>query len=161
MWGLGDVWQNEAVHTRLGCPTDDQAAVHGEELHFERGHMLSRPDAGLIYVFLERGQAQGWGAYVDTYQSSDPDSDPSAIVPTPVPGGPVLVQPTGRFGKLWRENAWLREKLGWAVAPSPEAQAQLITSFTGAVQDFDRGVLFWNGRVCFVLHTDDLSWDMY
>ena len=161
MWGLGEVWKNEAVHTRLGCPTDEQAAVQGEELHFEHGHMLSRPDAELIYVFLGRGQAQGWGAYVDTFQPSDPESDPSAIVPTPAPGEPLLVQPTGRFGKLWRENALLREKLGWAVASRPEAERQLVSNFTGAAQDFERGVLFWNGNVCFVLRTDDMSWDMY
>ena len=161
MWGLGEVWKNEAVYARLGCPTGEQIAVQGEELHFEHGHMLSRPDARLIYVFLERLQAQGWGAYVDTYQPSDPQSDPNVVVPTPAPGEPRLVQPTDRFGKLWRENAWLRETLGWAVAPDSTDQTELITGFTGAAQDFERGVLFWNGNVCFVLRTDDMSWDIY
>jgi hypothetical protein len=161
MWGLGDVWQNEAVYARLGCPLGEQVPVQGEELYFEHGHMLSRPDATLIYVFLEQLQPQGWGAYVDTFQPSDPDSDPNVIVPTPASSGPRLVQPTGRFGKLWRENAWLREKLGWAVTLSPQAEAQPVTTFTGAAQDFERGVLFWNGNVCFVLRTDDMSWDLY
>jgi hypothetical protein len=161
MWGLGEVWKNESVYTRLGCPAGEQTGVQGEELYFQHGHMASRPDAGLIYVFLEPLQAQGWGAYLDTYQSSDPESDPTVIVPTPAPGGPLLVQPTGRFGKLWRENAWLREELGWAVAQSREDEAKPGTRFTGAAQDFERGVLFWNGNVCFVLRTDDMSWDMY
>jgi hypothetical protein len=161
MWGLGEVWKNEAVYARLGCPLDEQAAVQGEEVHFEHGQMLSRPDANLIYVFLERTQPQGWGAYVDTFQSFDPDSDSTVIVPTPALGGQILVQPTGRFGKLWRENAWLRDKLGWAVARSPQDKAQSISGFTGAAQDFDGGILFWNGHVCFVLRTDDMSWDMY
>ena len=135
--------------------------VEGEELYFQHGHMLSRPDSTLIYVFLERSLAQGWGAYVDTYQPSDPDSDPTVVVPTPVAGEPRLVQPTGRFGKLWRENAWLRETLGWALGEDSKEAASPITRFTGAIQDFERGVLFWNGNVCFVLRTDDMSWDMY
>ena len=161
MWGLGDVWKNEAVYTRLGCPVDEQVGVEGEEVYFQHGHMLSRPDATLIYVFLEQHQPGGWGAYVDTFQSSDPDSDANVIVPTPEPGGQLLVQPTGRFGKLWRENAWLREKLGWALAKNPKDGAQSIASFTGAAQDFEGGILFWNGNVCFVLRTDDMSWDIY
>lgn len=161
MWGLGDVWKNEAVYTRLGCPVSEQMGVQGEEMYFEHGHMIARPDVTLIYVFLERNQAQGWGAYVDTFQPSDPDSDANVIVPTPAPGEPLLVQPTGRFGKLWRENAWLREKLGWAVVPNPQDEREPVSSFTGAVQDFEGGILLWNGHVCFVLRTDDMSWDMY
>jgi hypothetical protein len=161
MWGLGEVWQNEAVYGRLGCPAGEQIGVQGEELYFQHGHMVSRPEARLIYVFFNQLQAQGWGAYVDTFQPSDPDSDPTAIVPTPSPSGPLLVQPAGRFGKLWRENAWLRETLGWAVAPNPKDEASAVTSFSGAVQDFEHGVLFWNGNVCFVLRTDDMSWDLY
>lgn len=160
MWGLGEVWQNENVYRRLGCPVGEQTGVEGEELHFQHGHMLSRPDAALVYVFLEQNQTRGWGAYVDTFLPSEPDDDPTVVVPTPAPGEPLFVQPTGRFGKLWRENAWLRERLGWAVVESAE-ETTPIRLFTGAVQDFERGTLFWNGNVCFVLRTDDMSWDMY
>lgn len=161
MWGLGDVWRNEAVRTRLGCPIGQQIGVQGEELHFQNGSMLSRPDAGLIYVLFERWEPLGWGAYVDTFLPSDPASDPNVIVPTPMPGQPLLLQPTGRFGKLWRENAWLRERLGWAVAIGPEVSDTAVIRFNGAAQEFERGVLFWNGNVCFVLRLDDMSWDMY
>jgi hypothetical protein len=66
----------------------------------------------------------------------------------------------GRFGKLWRENAWLRDRLGWALGISSGSQVS-AAAFNGAVQDFERGVLFWNANVCFVLRTDDMSWDMY
>jgi hypothetical protein len=161
MWGLGEVWKNTAVYSRLRCPLDEQVGVQGEEVHFEHGQMLSRPDATLIYVLLEQLQPQGWGAFVDTFEPTDPDSDPTVIVPTPAPGGQRLVQPTGRFGKLWRQNAWLRDTLGWAVLQSPEGEAQPILGFNGAAQDFEGGVLFWNGHVCFVLRTDDMSWDIY
>jgi len=73
-----------------------------------------------------------------------------------------LYPPPGRFGKVWRDNPWLKEKLGWAVPMSGTSGEQgLIHPFGGAVQDFERGVLFWNGNVCFVLRLDDMSWTMY
>jgi len=164
MWGLGDVWSNEDVRTRLGCPTGEQVGVQGEEMYFQNGHVLWRPDVGLIYVLFDHpSQPEGWGAFVDTFQPSDPDSDPTIIEPTPASGVQVHVrQPQGRFGKLWRENAWLREKLGWARVPyDDKGRAIPSIGFNGAAQDFERGVLFWNGDVCFVLRTDDMSWTMY
>lgn len=163
MWGLGDVWDNQDVRTRLGCPVEEQLGVKGEELYFQQGHMLWRPDAGLIYVLFDTlWQPEGWGAFADTFQPSDPDSDPAIVEPTPPSGVQIYMQPKGRFGKLWRENAWLREKLGWAQVPyDGEGQAIPSIRFDGAVQDFEHGTLLWNGGVCFVLRTDDMSWDMY
>jgi len=163
MWGLGDVWNNEDVRTRLGCPVGEQSGVQGEEIYFQEGHMLWRPDAGLVYVLFDAPwQPEGWGAFADTFQPSDPNSDPAIVEPTPPSGVQVHMQPKGRFGKLWRENAWLQEKLGWAQVPyDEEGQAIPSIHFNGAVQDFERGALFWNGDVCFVLRTDDMSWDMY
>jgi hypothetical protein len=165
MWGLGDVWKNESVRTRLGCMLSEQIAIEGEELYFEGGHLLWRPDAGLIYVLFEcPWEPECWGGFADTYQPSDPDSDPTIVEPTPMsgPGGDIYGQPLGRFGKLWRENAWLRETLGWAqVSYDEDGQVRPSIPFSGVVQDFERGLLLWNGDVCYVLRTDDMSWDMY
>lgn len=161
MWGLGDVWRNDAVRTRLGCPVGEQIGVQGEEIHFQNGQMLWRPDTGLIYVLFERMQVEGWGAFVDTFQPSEPEISPNVVEPTPAPGGPIYVQPPGRFGKIWRESAWLRERLGWAVVQNPKDQEGPVIHFNGAIQDFEGGVLFWDGAICFVLRTDDMSWDMY
>jgi hypothetical protein len=165
MWGLGDVWNNEGVRTRLGCLVWDQTGIQGDELYFQNGHMLWRPDAGLIYVLFDNPwQPEGWAAFVDTFQASDPDSDPDIVEPTPMagPGGKLYSQPLGRFGKLWRENDWLREKLGWALVPYGDTGEELPSlRFDGVAQDFEHGVLLWNGDVCFVLRTDDMSWDMY
>ncbi len=165
MWGLGDVWSNEDVRTRVTCPIGDQVGIQGEELYFENGHMIWRPDVGLIYVLVNTPwKPEGWGAFVDTFQPSDPQSDPTIVEPTPMSGSgdKIYSQPVGRFGKLWRENAWLRERLGWARVPyDAEGRPQSSTGFGGAVQDFEHGVLLWNGDVCFVLRTDDMSWDMY
>lgn len=160
-WGLGDVWRNESVRTRLGCSISQQAGVEGEEVYFQNGHMLWRPEAGLIYALFAIEQPNGWVALVDTFQPGDADSEPSLAPPAPSSGGMIYDQPTGRFGKLWRENAHVREKLGWAIKQSALPDASSTLPFTGAVQDFERGVLFWNGKSCFVLRTDDLSWTMY
>jgi len=161
-WGLGEVWRNETVRTRLGCPLSDQRGVQGEELYFQNGHMLWRPDAGLIYVLFYAQATESWGAFVDTFRPNDPLSDPGIVEPTPPAGVQVYAQPTGRFGKIWRENPWLREKLGWALVPyAADARPLASNPFAGAAQDFERGALLWNGGVCFVLRIDDMSWTQY
>jgi hypothetical protein len=54
----------------------------------------------------------------------------------------------------------MEEKLGWTVQ-IPGSEGDLVRTFSGAVQDFEHGVLFWNRNVCFVLFTDDMSWTIY
>jgi hypothetical protein len=61
-----------------------------------------------ILVFYNDGRFE---KYPDTWTESEPDRDPS-IVP---PAG--LYQPIRGFGKLWRTNAAVRDRLGWATAP--------------------------------------------
>jgi hypothetical protein len=162
MWGLGDVWQNEAVCTRLGCPIGEQAGVDGVKLTFERGEMLWNPEAELIYVVLKTTYGAKWGAFVDTYVPSDPMDDPALVAPTASPGaGLQSAQPTGRFGKLWRLNPSLRDQLGWALVPSNGDSMPSGTPFKGAAQDCEGGILFWDSVVCYVLYTDDMSWAIY
>jgi len=161
MWGLGEVWRNDAVRRRLGCAVGDQTGVEGEEVYFQGGHMLWRPAAELIYVLFSMDQPDGWGALADSYQPGDQDTDSAFAVPTSASAGAVYDQPTGRFGKLWRENPRLRERLGWAVKETSERNARSALPFSGAVQDFQGGTLLWNGKTCFVLRTDDMSWTMY
>jgi len=157
MWGLGDVWSNEDVRTRLGCPAGEQTGVQGEEIYFQNGHVLWRSDVGLIYVLFKPLQPDGWGAFVDTFQPSDPDT----AAPTPAADAQVDVQLAGRFGKLWRDHPWLQERLGELIDQDVDGVVTFVTSFGGAAQDFEGGTLFWNGDVCFVLRTDDMSWTMY
>ncbi len=75
---------------------------------FENGYMLWAQDSGLIVVLFGGG---GYHYSGDTWQAGEPVSDPE-IVP---PAG--LLQPEYGFGKLWREFEWIRNNLGWAVAP--------------------------------------------
>ena len=159
-WGLGDVWNNPEVKERLGCPLEPQRGVAGEEMYFQRGHMLYRPDNELIYVLSAPYMRDGWGAFPDT--SIDGQAPAADLVPpTPRVGEARLYLPTGRFGNLWLSNPWMEERLGWAIRVPGAENGDLINAFSGAVQDFERGVLFWNRNVCFVLYTDDMSWTIY
>ncbi len=161
-WGLGDVWANEEVRTRLGCPRADQAGVAGAKLEFQNGVMLSRPGEGLIYVLFEGGPDGKWGAFADVFDPSEPSTDPSIVDPTPSVGSQALLtQPSGRFGKLWRMNPSVRSELGWALVAPGHGEAAAGIPFQGAAQDFEHGVLFWDTVVCFVLRTDDMSWTAY
>ena len=102
----------------------------------------------------------GWGAFPDTSVNGQaPETD--LVPPTPRVGEARLYLPVGRFGNLWLANPWMEERLGWAIRVPGAENGELINAFSGAVQDFERGVLFWNRNVCFVLYTDDLSWTIY
>jgi LysM repeat protein len=63
---------------------------------------------GTIYVIYNDGS---WETFPDTWDASQPSNDPS-IAP---PAG--RYQPERGIGKLWREQAGVRSKLGWAYEP--------------------------------------------
>lgn len=92
---------------RGGCPS--QAAVFSNALFqsFEDGFMVWMEAQDLIYVFYGDGTVT---AYVDTWSDGEPVDDPRVIPP------PNLVQPTQGFGKVWRTEVGVRDRLGWAVA---------------------------------------------
>jgi hypothetical protein len=83
---------------------------------FEGGRMLWIEEENLIYTLFGDGQLPpensiNYSLTSDTWTEDEPESDPSL---TPPPG---FYQPIRGFGKVWRENARIREALGWAVAP--------------------------------------------
>jgi hypothetical protein len=124
--------------------------------------MLWRADNELIYVLLEADQTGGWAAFVDAFDPSDPETEPTILEPTPSSDVQVVMVPRGRFGKVWYEDELLRQKLGWAIVPYDEnGQKISIIPYDGIVQDFEHGALLWNGNVCFVLRSDDMSWTLY
>lgn len=93
------------------CPAGEASASWAAEQPFEHGRMIWLEDVGVlarvILVLYDDGQ---FAMFDDTWTEGDPESDP-AFVP---PAG--LLQPIRGFGKLWRENAGVRDKLGWATA---------------------------------------------
>ncbi len=111
------LWRSdEAVRQALGWASEESAHDTAAALEaFERGIMLWRQDVGEVYVLFPEGD---WYAITDTWTAEQPESDP-AIAP---PEG--RFQPVRGFGKVWRENQWLRERLGWAVEPERGVTAQ-------------------------------------
>ncbi|MCI0395491.1 MAG: hypothetical protein L0332_22770 [Chloroflexi bacterium] len=94
------------------CPAGPAAVVAAAEQPFEGGWMLwlaQWPEASgtVILVFYNDGTYE-W--YNDTWTVGEPVDDPTVIPP------PGLYQPVRGFGKVWRTNAEVRERLGWATA---------------------------------------------
>ena len=130
-----------ATSSRL-CPSGPAQSSWAAEQVFEHGRMIwmehgeyvysdvwgsgDYDGEGVIFVLYD-SSAEGPAvqAFVDTWTSAEPESDPS-IVP---PAG--MYQPIRGFGKVWRKNPEVRERLGWAVAPEEgfETLYQEVTGF--------------------------------
>jgi len=105
------------------CPYRPPGFSWAAEQPFENGRMIwlqeiprestasGVPEGPYIYVLYKDDQLPAWQRYDDTWTSEQPETDP-AIVP---PEG--FRQPIRGFGKLWRNNAEVRERLGWALEP--------------------------------------------
>jgi hypothetical protein len=116
-----------SVNQGIGCPQGDEQGLLFSQQEFEGGHMLYRPDTGELLVTF--ADLERWAAFPDTYQG---EPEPEMEVPEGR-DAPVL-----GFGKLWREQPALRERLGWAIAPE--------RYFQGSVQDLTGGTLIWTGE---------------
>ncbi len=92
------------------CPAVPATVGPGAEQHFERGLMLWVGPEERIYVLFDDGMGRRWSAYEDRWEEGMPTSDPGIEAP------PGLEQPVRGFGLVWRENAQVREGLGWAIA---------------------------------------------
>jgi hypothetical protein len=73
---------------------------------------------GTIYVIFNDGE---WVTIPDTWDSSQPSSDPNLVAPQ------GRYQPIDSIGKVWRENILnVRDRLGWAYEPQ--------NKFSGRIQ---------------------------
>jgi len=87
----------------LGQPV----SFNGAEQPFERGRMIWRGDTRQVIVFHEDGT---WASYEDTFVSG---VDPISTDAAPPSGG--VQEPAFGFGKVWREQPGVRDRLGWAL----------------------------------------------
>lgn len=102
--------------TTATCPASAPSETWAAEQPFEHGRMIwlekvqsaSQTYTGIILVLYDNG---AYEKYQDTWTEGEPESDPTI---TPPPG---LYQPIRGFGKLWRTNTSVRDRLGWATAP--------------------------------------------
>jgi len=98
------------------CPAAEAIYPTAAEQPFEHGRMIwlketrvgEFVDENVIFVLYENGQLE---KYQDKWMPNEPDSDPTFVPPE------GLYQPIRGFGKLWRENKSVRERLGWARTP--------------------------------------------
>ena len=102
---------------------------------FERGTMIWVDNLGprfapVIYVifFDTTRNSLVWQFYTDTWHEGDPNSGGE----TPPAN---LYEPIRGFGKIWRDNAAVRNTLGWASAPE--------RADTGIVQSFINGLMIY------------------
>ena len=153
--GIGKLWSNNAgLRAALRCPdflptdgrnfadreiaTSYQRFEHGAmlwvDIFYGPGVYLNYQD---IYVLYDDGSFE---KFDDDWDNTQPIDDPS-IVP---PDG--FYQPVAGFGKVWREQPGVRDRLGWAIAPE--------SSSDGVIQPFQRGEMIWR-------EAEDLIWVFY
>jgi len=98
------------------CPAYEASTTWAAEEPFERGRMIWLQEVRtgtavyqkVILVFYNGGHFE---KHPDTFvEGVDPESDPAIVPP------PGLYQPIRGFGKLWRTNTSVRDRLGWATA---------------------------------------------
>jgi hypothetical protein len=93
-------------------PTPTLGQIQVAEEVFEHGRMLWIQPRKQIWVMYDNGQGIGeWKVYDDTNTDADPKTDPNIIAPE------GKFQPCCGFGKLWRTNPEIKDKLGFAVTP--------------------------------------------
>jgi hypothetical protein len=93
-------------------PTATIGQIQVAEEVFEHGRMFWIQPRKQIWVMFDNGQGSGeWKIYDDTYVDSEPSTDPSIVPPE------GKFQPTRGFGKLWRNNPEIKDKLGFGVTP--------------------------------------------
>jgi serine/threonine protein kinase len=114
--------------TQIGCPRGPVVQAAGAWEPFEGGQMLWREDLRRIYVLHQAG---AWRVYDDNWREGDLVWDTDLVPPA------GLYQPVRGFGLAWREEADVRDALGWATAEE--------SSFDATFQAFDRAFLIADG----------------
>lgn len=130
---------------RLGCalPGQDYNYVQGATARFERGQMYWISQRGgrslVIVLFYEPDGRVSQQIFEDYWQPGDPDT--AGLTP---PGS--LLEPRRGFGKIWREQPGVRERIGWALEYEQES-----------VLTFQR---FQNGDLLYPMN-ENLVWELY
>lgn len=122
---FGPAWEADgALQQALGFARSAQPnAVPAAYQYFEHGTMVWRGDTQQIYAIYDDG---GWDLFDDTFKEGEAESDATLKAP----GG--LMQPVRGFGKVWRNDAGVQARLGWAVGKE--------SGLNALIQDFERGV---------------------
>jgi hypothetical protein len=91
-------------------PTTVVGQVFVADQLFEKGRMFWVQPIDMIWVIYTDADGKNiWERYDDNFEEGMLEKDPTLTPPTD------KFQPERGFGKLWREDPTLRDKLGWAV----------------------------------------------
>lgn len=145
--GFNDVWRNYQVYPRLGCAVEAAEVATGTEIYLCNGtHTLWLREKQLFVVIP--AWSHPWHFVAD--ESSLPEDTP--LMEEPVQHTELCFPISGRHGWVVRQLNPDREGDLWAKTSE--------MAFSGVIQKFERGWLFWNGNVCFVLF-EDSTWTMF
>jgi hypothetical protein len=124
-----------------GHPAPVQNRVSAVYQDFEHGFMIYLDDRKVIWVFIPSAVQPGspipttryglWLGYADTFVDGEPETLPTFQPPD------TFQQPKRGFGKVWRDNAPIRDALGWAL--------DFERSYTAVVIDYDIAEMYGDG----------------
>ncbi len=102
-------WEKDTrLQQGLGWAKAPQSGMTAAAIQtFDHGTMIWRGDTQQIYVIFSD---RTWAVFPDKFKEGDVENDPNLRVPQ------GKLQPVRGFGKIWRENPAVRDKLGWATA---------------------------------------------
>jgi hypothetical protein len=122
--GFAAVDAQPGVRSLIGCPV--AAVVTGGSAYqpFQNGVMLWLEPTGRIYALANTGE------YIDFVDTWNAAVDPERGGETPPAG---LLEPIRGFGKVWRDNPAVRNRLGWATADESGATVALLAYERGAM----------------------------
>jgi hypothetical protein len=133
------------------CALNPPVTSPGSYQQFQNGFMVWVGPQHAIYVLYDSANFPRWQVLNDSFQDGMPESDPAYNNPPP-----YTWQPKRGFGLLWRNNASIRDRIGWAVT-------EYETPYTIQVQIASDGTIYMNeprGGI-FSLTPDGSEWKRY
>lgn len=98
-------------HAPAECPSGPPVISFAAYQPFERGHMIWIQARDEIFVLFADDQVRRWQVFADLFEEGMPEYDPTLMPP------PGRLQPIRGFGLVWRNDAEVRSRLGWALRP--------------------------------------------
>jgi hypothetical protein len=115
------------------CPLNPPITSQGVFQSFQNGFMVWVGSQDAIYVLYSDNVQPRWEVYRDSFEEGMPEDDP-AFNSAPAPN---LWQPRRGFGMLWRNNAVVRNRIGWGTIV-------LETPYSVQIQTAADGTIFIN-----------------
>ena len=111
-------------------PTQVKEEIYIAEQRFEQGWMFwLQPNSQIWVLTADDAGNNIWTVYNDTFVDGEVEYDPQLEPPE------NRHQPVRGFGKLWRENLEVRQKIGWALELERGHTSRYVYEAGGHVND--------------------------